>query len=69
MLKQLVAGLRIRITLMRIRIQLFCQKFESNAETDPAFHSNAEPDPASKNNADKWRSGSVILVAKYRTGS
>jgi hypothetical protein len=35
-------GLQIRITLMRIRIQLF----HFNLEPDPAFHFNADRDPA-----------------------
>jgi hypothetical protein len=52
------SGLRIRITLMRIRIQNF--QFTANpdpayqftADTDPAFHFNADSDPAYHFTAD-----------------
>ncbi len=44
------AVLRIRITLMRIRIVLF--HFDADVDPEPAFDSDADPDPTFKFDAD-----------------
>jgi len=41
-----LAGLRIRITLMRIRIQLCFFMWNADPDPDPAFYFNADLDPA-----------------------